>query len=87
MTSEMRKLRLWRAAYSESPYFGYGSYWSFSRDTAESFGRWLSRQSTRQAMTELGISAGEVSIYRATIETPDIKIADFTPLFDLRRNF
>jgi hypothetical protein len=87
MTSEMMKLVLWRAEYSERPYFGHGSYWAIDRGTAESFGHWLSTLSTREAMTRRAIPVSEVSIYRATIETPTIKIADFRPLFDLRRNF
>lgn len=52
---------LWRAALREGPYFGRGSHWTTSEDTARGFQRWLEETSSVRRM-----------IYRAEVQLTDV---------------
>ena len=62
---------IWRAALRDGPYFGRGSHWTTSEDTARGFQRWLEETSSVRRL-----------IYRAEVQLTDVFEAPYGVLPD-----
>ena len=71
MKSRPRITTLWRASLRDGPYFGRGSHWTISEDTARSFQRWLEATSSVHRV-----------IYRAEVQLTDVFEAPYGILLD-----
>ena len=71
MRSGPRVTTLWRASLRDGPYFGRGSHWTISEDTARSFQRWLEATSSVHRV-----------IYRAEVQLTDVFEAPYGVLLD-----